>query len=258
MSYQTILVSEEKPLGIITLNRPEALNALNGTMRADLVDALASFENNESVRCIIITGSDRAFCAGADIKDMADQSTVDMIKSENFRSLWEKLGRYPKPLIGAVSGYALGGGLELAMSCDIVIAAEGTKLGQPEINIGIMPGAGGTQRLIRAVGKYKAMEMILTGTMITAEDAKLHGLVNRVVPPRQQVEEAKKVGLEVAAKGPIAVRLAKKAINEAYEVGLSDGLDYERQLFYQLFATQDKDEGMKAFIEKRKPEFKGL
>jgi enoyl-CoA hydratase len=251
------LLGREGPLALITLNRPDALNALNSAMRNELVDALTTVESDDSARCVVITGSERAFCAGADIKEMVGQSTVDMIKSDNFRSLWEKLGRYPKPIVGAISGYALGGGLELAMSCDMLIAAEGTKIGQPEINIGIMPGAGGTQRLIRAVGKYKAMEMILTGAMITADEARHYGLVNRVVPAGKHVEEAKKVALEVASKGPVAVRLAKKAVNQAEEVGLSDGLDYERQLFYQLFATRDRDEGMKAFIEKRKPEFKG-
>ena len=257
MDYQTILVAEEEPLAIITLNRPDALNALNGRMVCEITEALSSFETRDSIRCVILTGSDRVFCAGADIKEMATQSAVGMIKSDHLLSLWEKVGRYPKPIIAALSGYTFGGGLELAMCCDLIVASEGTKLGQPEINIGIIPGGGGTQRLTRAIGKYRAMELILTGGTISAEEARSFGLINRVVPQKQYLEEAKKLAREIGSKGPIAVKLAKLAIRKAEETGLSDGLEYERGLFYALFATKDKEEGMRAFLEKRRPEFTG-
>ncbi len=257
MDYQAIAVQEERPLGIVTLRRPDALNALNGRMASEIIAALSAFEAEEEVRCVVMTGSDKAFCAGADIREMAGKSAVDVLKSEHLHALWEKVGGFPKPIVAAISGYALGGGLELAMCCDIIVAAEGTRLGQPEINIGLIPGGGGTQRLLRAVGKYKAMEMILTGSTITAEDAKSCGLVNRVVLQGKSLEEAKKLALDIAAKSPIALRLAKKAVARAEEVGLSDGLEFERGLFYLLFATKDREEGMKAFLEKRKQEFTG-
>jgi enoyl-CoA hydratase len=257
MEYQTVTVTDDPPLAIVALNRPAALNALNGTMASEIVDALTRFEADDSIRCVIFTGNDRVFCAGADIKEMGEKTAVDMMKADHFRGLWEKVGRFPKPTIAAISGYALGGGLELAMCCDIIIAAEGGKVGQPEINIGIMPGGGGTQRLTHALGKYKATEMILTGAQISVEEAHARGLVNRVVPADQYLDEAKRVGREIATKGSVALKLAKLAIGRSLESGLSDGLEFERELFYMLFATKDKDEGMRAFREKRTPRFAG-
>ncbi|QQG48836.1 MAG: enoyl-CoA hydratase/isomerase family protein [archaeon] len=257
MPYETLVVSKEGSLGVIALNRPEALNALNTKMVTELIAALEDFDKDEEVRCLVITGSERAFSAGADIKEMADITAVQMAMTGHFFPLWDKVGKYPKPIVGALSGFVLGGGLELAMSCDVLIASETIQLGQPEIDIGVMPGGGGTQRLTRAVGKYKAMEMVLSGRRIGAEDAKALGLVSRVVPKEAYLTEAKKVAGEIAAKSPVAVRLAKMAVNKAFEMGLSDGLDFERELFYLLFASEDKREGMKAFLEKRKPEFTG-
>ncbi len=257
MSYETLTVAKEGRVGIITLNRPDALNALNTKMATELIDALTGFEKDEEVRCVVITGGEKAFSAGADIREMADMTAVQMAMTGHFFPLWDKVGRYPKPIVGALSGFVLGGGLELAMSCDVLIASETTQLGQPEIDIGVIPGGGGTQRLTRAVGKYKAMEMVLTGKRIGAEEAKALGLVSRVVPREAYLTEAKKVANEIASKSPVAVRLAKMAVNKAFEMGLGDGLDFERELFYLLFASEDKAEGMKAFLEKRKPEFKG-
>ncbi len=242
---------------MINLNRPEALNALNTKMVTELIGALSDFEKDEGVRCLVIAGSEKAFSAGADIREMAEITAVQMAMTGHFFPLWDKVGKYPKPIVGALSGFVLGGGLELAMSCDVLVASETTQLGQPEIDIGVMPGGGGTQRLTRAVGKYKAMEMVLTGKRIGAEEAKTLGLVSRVVPKEAYLSEAKKVAGEIASKSPVAVRLAKMAVNKAFEMGLSDGLDFERELFYLLFASEDKMEGMKAFMEKRKPEFKG-
>jgi enoyl-CoA hydratase len=257
MDYETLRVSREGMLGIITLNRPEAMNALSMKMVTELISALAEFENDDGVRCLVVTGSERAFSAGADIKEMADMTAVKMAMSGHFFPLWDKVGRYPKPIVGALSGFVLGGGLELAMSFDVLVASETTQLGQPEIDIGVIPGGGGTQRLTRAVGKYKAMEMVLTGKRIGAEEAKTLGLVSRVVPKEAYLEEAKRVANEIASKSPVAIRLAKMAVNKVYEMGLSQGIDFERELFYLLFASEDKTEGMKAFLEKRKPEFKG-
>ncbi|MBI3841213.1 MAG: enoyl-CoA hydratase/isomerase family protein [Thaumarchaeota archaeon] len=257
MSYETISTSKEGHLGVITLNRPEALNALNTKMVTELIGALSEFEKDEEVRCLVIAGSEKAFSAGADIKEMAEITAIQMAMTGHFFPLWEKVGKYPKPIVAALSGFVLGGGLELAMSCDVLIASETTQLGQPEIDIGVMPGGGGTQRLSRTVGKYKAMEMVLTGKRIGAEEAKALGLVSRVVPKEAYLSEAKKVASEIASKSPVAVRLAKMAVNKAFEMGLADGLDFERELFYLLFASEDKVEGMKAFTEKRKPEFKG-
>lgn len=257
MEYQTISVLVESPLATITINRPDALNALNSATVRELVDAFETLETDDSVRCVVLTGGDRAFCAGADVKEMASLSSSDISGHDHLRSVWERAARFQKPLIAALSGYALGGGLELAMCCDVVIASEGTKLGQPEINIGVIPGGGGTQRLARAVGKYRAMEMVLTGGMISAEEAAKLGLINHVVPPGKCLEEARKLASEIASKAPIAVRSAKRAISAADEVPLSQGLDLERKLFYELFDTQDKKEGMNAFLEKRKPSFVG-
>ena len=257
MEYETILVSKDGPLGIITLNRPQQMNALSSKLVAELISALDGFEKDDAVRCLVIAGSERAFSAGADIKEMAEMNAVQMTMSGHFFPLWDKVGRYPKPIVGALSGFVLGGGLELAMSLDVLIASETTQLGQPEIDIGVIPGGGGTQRLARAVGKSKAMEMILTGKRIGAEEARGLGLVSRVVPKEAYLEEAKKVASEIASKSPVAVRLAKMSVNKTFEMGLKDGLDFERELFYLLFASEDAKEGMGAFMEKRKPNFRG-
>jgi len=256
-NYQTISLVVEKPIATVKINRPDALNALNSVLVRELVSALDALEADDAVRCVVLTGSDKAFCAGADVKEMAGLSAAQIRSSDHLSPVWERTAAFRKPLIAALSGYALGGGLELAMCCDIIIASEGTKLGQPEINIGIIPGGGGTQRLPRAVGKYKATEMILTGSMISAEEAKALGLVNRVVPPGKYLEEATKLASEIASKAPIAVRSAKEAIGASQEKGLSSGLELEQTLFYDLFATEDKKEGMSAFLEKRKPNFVG-
>ena len=242
---------------MITLNRPQAMNALSTKLVTELISALDEFEKDDGVRCLVIAGSERAFSAGADINEMANMTAVQMTMTGHFFPLWDRVGRYPKPIVGALSGYVLGGGLELAMTLDVLVASETTQLGQPEIDIGVMPGGGGTQRLTRAVGKAKAMEMILTGKRIGAEEAKTLGLVSRVVPKEVYLDEAKKVANEIASKSPVAIRLAKMAVNKAFEMGLTQGIDFEREVFYLLFASEDKNEGMKAFQEKRKPEFKG-
>jgi len=257
VNYETLVVGKEGPLGLITLNRPDALNALNTKMVNELIAVLGDFEKDDSIRCIVLAGSEKAFSAGADIKEMAEMTAVQMTMTGHFFPLWDKVGRYSKPIVAALSGFVLGGGLELAMSCDILVASETIQLGQPEIDIGVIPGGGGTQRLTRAVGKYKAMEMVLTGKRIGAEEAKTLGLVSKVVPKEAYLTEAKKVATEISGKSPVAIRLAKMAVNKAFEMGLSQGLDFERELFYLLFASEDKKEGMKAFMEKRKPEFKG-
>jgi enoyl-CoA hydratase len=257
MDYETIIVSKEGMLGVITLNRPQAMNALSYKLVTELISALTDLEKDDNVRCLVIAGSEKAFSAGADIKEMSDMTAVQMAMTGHFFPLWDKVGHYPKPIVGALSGYVLGGGLELAMSLDVLIASETTQLGQPEIDIGVMPGGGGTQRLTRAVGKAKAMEMILTGKRIGAEEAKTLGLVSKVVPKEAYLEEAKKVANEIASKSPVAARMAKLAVNKAFEMGLTQGIDFERELFYLLFSSEDKDEGMKAFTEKRKAEFKG-
>ena len=257
MNYETLVVGKEGPLGLITLNRPDALNALNTKMVNELIAVLGDFEKDDSIRCIVLAGSEKAFSAGADIKEMAEMTAVQMTMTGHFFPLWDKVGRYSKPIVAALSGFVLGGGLELAMSCDILVASETIQLGQPEIDIGVIPGGGGTQRLTRAVGKYKAMEMVLTGKRIGAEEAKTLGLVSKVVPKEAYLTEAKRVATEISGKSPVAIRLAKMAVNKAFEMGLSQGLDFERELFYLLFASEDKKEGMKAFMEKRKPEFKG-
>jgi len=256
LSYQNIIVTKEGSIGIVQLNRPSALNALNFELMAELVKALEELDGDQEVRVIILTGSERAFAAGADLKEMSQAGPVDLILGRRFE-LWDRIRKIAKPLIAAVSGYCLGGGNELAMSCDLIIASENATFGQPEVNVGIMPGAGGTQRLIRAVGKYKAMEMILTGKPITAQEAYRVGLVNRVVPTESLMEEAKKLANEIASKPPISVRAAKEAILKAQDTALEVGLDFERKSFYMLFATEDGKEGMKAFLEKRKPNFKG-
>jgi len=255
--FQNILVEKDyQNVGIIRLNRPGALNALSYALMKELVQALEEFDSDEAIRSIVITGNDRVFSAGADIKDMSNQTSVQALREGNLER-FDEIQKVTKPLIAAVSGYALGGGLELAMTCDIIVAAEGAKLGQPEINIGVMPGAGGTQRLTRALGKYKAMDMILTGQQISASDALAHGLVSRVVPNEQYFTEALKIAREIAEKAPLATRIAKECILKSDEATLSEGLEFEHRNFYLLMSSEDKSEGMKAFIEKRKPLFKG-
>ena len=256
MSYTTILLTKQDGYALIQFNRPDVLNALNMKLMEELVDALESLDKDNDVRCVIITGNEKAFAAGADIKEMADASATDMLIRDQF-ARWDRIRKIKKPIIAAVSGFALGGGCEVSMSCDIIIASETAKFGQPEINIGVMPGAGGTQRLTRAVGKYKAMEMVLTGKMISAEEAMRWGLVNKVVPVEYYLEEAKTLAKEIASKPPLAVRLAKEAVLKSFDTTIEGGLEFERKNFYLLFASEDQKEGMRAFSEKRKAEWKG-
>ncbi len=256
MIFESINVSTEGVVGLIQLNRPEVLNALNSRVMTELTGALEEFDANDSVRCIVIYGNARAFSAGADIDEMKSATPVDMLR-KNWIAYWDRLRKVTKPVIAAVSGYCLGGGCELAMACDIVIASESAQFGQPEINIGVMPGAGGTQRLTRAIGKSRAMELVLTGKFMGAREAEMRGLVSRVVPVELYLDEAKALAREIASKAPVAVRLAKEAVNKVFEMPLADGLDYERRLFYFLFSTEDQREGMAAFLEKRKAEWKG-
>ncbi len=256
MVYENILVESEPPIGIIRLNRPKVLNALSFNVLREIVDALEGLDKDDKIRATVLTGNDDAFSAGADIKELSEATPVDLIERNQF-ALWDRLKKIAKPVIAAVSGHALGGGCELAISCDMIVASETARFGQPEINIGIMPGAGGTQRLTRAIGKYRAMEMILTGQPITAREAEKHGLVNRVVPVEAYLGEAKKLAMQIAQKGPVAVRLAKDSVLKAFETPLDEGLQFERRNFYLLFSTEDMREGMKAFIEKRSPHFKG-
>src|SRR5712692_7243583 len=255
-NYQYILVERDERIGIATLNRPKELNALNIHLVGELADALEDFDRDEEIRCIVITGAgDRAFAAGADIKQMSDKSPIDMLLG-GFET-WVRFRRIHTPMIAAVGGYALGGGLELALHCDMIVASENARFGQPEILIGVMPGAGGTQRLARTLGKYRTMEMVLTGVQITAQEMYAHGLVNRVVPQGEHLSEAVKLAKTVAAQAPVAVLLAKDAVNASFETPLEEGLDIERKNFFLLFATEDMREGMRAFIEKRKAQFQG-
>ncbi|MBI3998419.1 MAG: enoyl-CoA hydratase/isomerase family protein [Armatimonadetes bacterium] len=256
MAYANLLVEREGAIAIIILNRPKVLNALNQDTMNELVGALEALDRDDEIRCVILTGSDRAFAAGADVNEMAQATPVDMLSGYRFQQ-WERIRKLSKPLIAAVRGYALGGGCELAMLCDMIIAGESARFGQPEINIGIMPGAGGTQRLTRAVGKARAMEIVLTGRHVSAAEADTMGLVNRVVPDEVVLDEARKLAHEIAGKPPVAVRLAKDAILKAFDTTLEGGLDYERKLFYLLFSTEDKREGIEAFLAKRPPQFMG-
>lgn len=243
-------------VALIQLNRPKELNALNLQLMLELKDALRELDANEEVRAIIITGNERAFAAGADIKQMAGKSAIDMLNIDQFTT-WDSIKKTKKPIIAAVSGFALGGGCELCMTCDMIVASETAKFGQPEIKIGVMPGAGGTQRLTRAVGKALAMEMVLTGKFISADEALGAGLINRVVPVELYMNEALKLAKEIAAQSPVAVRLAKESVLQAYNGSLDEGLVFERKNFYLLFAGEDQKEGMAAFVEKRAPIFKG-
>ncbi|KAJ2849208.1 putative enoyl-CoA hydratase, mitochondrial [Coemansia erecta] len=255
-SYNMIKTETQGRVAVITLNRPKALNALCSELFHEINDALAKFDNDGNIGAIVLTGSERAFAAGADIKEMKDTEFIDNYKS-NFLGHWvEQLSRMRKPIVAAVNGYALGGGCELAMMCDIIYAGERAVFGQPEISLGTIPGAGGTQRLTHAVGKSKAMEMILTGSVnLDAQEAKTLGLVSAVFPPEKLVEEAIKTAAKIASKGAISVQMAKEAVNQAYELSLSSGLHLERRMFQATFATKDQKEGMSAFAEKRKPEF---
>ncbi|MDI3269762.1 MAG: enoyl-CoA hydratase-related protein [Bacillota bacterium] len=246
----------EGGVGLLRLNRPKVLNALNVDLMKELAERVQEMERDPEVGCLVLTGNGRAFAAGADIQEMAGKSPVDMELSEPFAS-WETIYRCKKPIIAAVHGYALGGGLELAMMCDIIVAAEDAQLGQPEIKLGVIPGAGGTQRLPRAVGKSAAMEMVLTGEAISAERALQLGLVSQVTAPEVLLEEALRLARSIAEKPPVAVRMAKEAILSAYETTLAEGLRWERRAFYFLFASQDQKEGMAAFLERRPPQFKG-
>ena len=255
-TYQNILTAVEGNVGVVTLNRPKVLNALNHELMDELVNALEAFEKDDNVRAIVLTGSERAFAAGADIKEMSEESAISILLKNRFAT-WDKIRTMKKPIIAAVSGFALGGGCELAMNCDIIIASESAQFGQPEINLGVIPGAGGTQRLTRVVGKYKAMEMILTGRPITAHEALAMGLVNKVVPVELFLEEAKAMAKEIAKKSPIAVRLAKEAVLKTFDMSITEGLEFERKNFYMLFASEDQKEGMKAFLEKRQASFVG-
>jgi len=255
MTYQNILVARRERVGVITLNRPQALNALNDMLMDELGSALLEFDADEGIGAIVITGNEKAFAAGADIGAMKDWSYMDVYKSDYISRNWETLRRVRKPVIAAVAGFALGGGCELAMMCDIVLAADTARFGQPEIKLGVMPGAGGTQRLPRALGKAKAMDLILTGRMMDASEAERAGLVSRVVPAVQLLDEAMNVANQVAAFSAPSLMMAKEAINRAYEAPLSEGLLFERRLFHSLFATSDQKEGMAAFVAKRKPQF---
>ncbi len=256
MSHEHIRVEREGEVGIVRLHRPKALNALCDALITELNAALRAFEENASIGCTIITGSEKAFAAGADIAEMQDR-TWPAIWQEDFLADWDRVADVRKPLVAAVSGYALGGGCELAMMCDIIIAAENARFGQPEIRLGIIPGAGGTQRLIRAVGKAKAMDLILTGRMMDAHEAEACGLVARVVPVEQLMEEALSTAREIAGHSRTAVLAAKEAVLRAFETPLQEGLRFERRLFHALFATPDRKEGMEAFLEKRPPRWSG-
>jgi enoyl-CoA hydratase/carnithine racemase len=257
MAYANLIVETRDHVGLVKLNRPEALNALNQELLGELNQALDKFAADDRVRCIVLTGSEKAFAAGADIKEMSEKSAVDMFRLNFFADGHDGIARQRKPIIAAVAGYALGGGCELAMLCDFILAADNAKFGQPEINLGVIPGIGGTQRLPRAVGKAKAMEMCLTGRFMTAEEAERSGLVSRVLPADKLMDEAMSVAAKIAEKSLLATMAAKEAVNLAFETGLTEGVMFERRLFHALFASEDQAEGMAAFIEKRDPQFRG-
>ena len=255
MRFETVIVEQEGAVGIITLNRPQALNALSRQLVAELNAALDGFANDKAIGAVILTGSEKAFAAGADIREMQPLSYVDLLE-QDFVAEWERLAAVQKPVVAAVAGFALGGGCELALMCDIVIAADTARFGQPEITLGLMPGAGGSQRLARAVGKAKTMDMVLTGRMIDAAEAERIGIVSRVVPAAELMTTARAVATRIAALSQPSVRLAKEAVNRAFETGLAEGIRTERRLFQSLFATEDAREGMAAFAEKRQPNFR--
>lgn len=256
MAYQNVLVARDEAVGIVTLNRPRALNALNAATMEELAAALGELERDSEVKVLVLTGAEGNFAAGADLKEMHGETPVTLMQSSRM-VVWERIRTVSKPVIAAVSGWALGGGCELAMACDIIVASETARFGQPEIKVGLIPGAGGTQRLVRAVGKSRAMEMVLTGDPITAQDAERLGLVSRVVPPESLMPEALGLARKLCALPPLSLKLAKEAVLRSFEQSLSEGLEFERKCFYLLFATQDAREGMAAFIEKRRPTFEG-
>ena len=256
-AYATLTTETADGVLLIRLNRPEALNALNSQLLGELSAVLDTAEGDAGVRCLVLTGSERAFAAGADIKEMSSKTFADMFAEDFFAGPSARIERFRKPIIAAVAGYALGGGCELAMLCDVIIAAETAKFGQPEINLGVAPGIGGSQRLTRFVGKSKAMDMILTGRMMDAAEAERSGLVSRVVAPDKLIEEAMTMARKIAASAPLAVMMNKEMVNAAYETTLSQGVKLERRMFHSLFALDDQKEGMAAFVEKRKPDFKG-
>ena len=256
MAYETILVERRGKVGVITLNRPKALNALSSVLMDELARGLDELEADDAIGCLVITGSEKAFAAGADIKEMQEKSYMDVYKEDFITARWEHITRIRKPVVAAVAGYALGGGCELAMMCDFIIAADTAKFGQPEITIGTIPGSGGTQRLTRFVGKSKAMDMCLTGRMMDAQEAERAGLVSRVVPSAELIDEVMKVAGRIADMSGPTVMMAKEAVNRAYETTLAEGVRFERRLFHSTFATEDQKEGMAAFVEKRQPAFK--
>ena len=256
MPYEMILAQTRGRVGLITLNRPQAMNALNNQLMRELMEALETFDKSDDVGAMVITGNEKSFAAGADIKEMAGKSREQMIDRDHI-AVFGRIRTIRKPVIAAVSGWALGGGCEIALSCDMIIASESARFGQPEINIGVIPGAGGTQRLTHAVGKAIAMEMILNDRRLTAQEAYEFGMVNRVVPVERYLEEALTLAEEIAARAPVAIRAAKQMVNQSFERPLSEGLAAEKQEFYNLFATEDQKEGMQAFLEKRKPDWKG-
>jgi len=256
MSYEMVVIETRGRVGLITLNRPQVMNALNNQLMREAMDALEAFDKNDTIGAMVITGNEKAFAAGADIKEMANKSIQQMLDTDHI-AVFGRIRQIRKPVIAAVSGWTLGGGCEIAMSCDMIIASETTKFGLPEVTIGVIPGAGGTQRLTYAVGKALATEMILNNRMLSAQEALQHGLVNRVVPVDAYLDEALKLAEEIASRAPLAVRAAKKMINKTYELTLAEGLTVEKQEFYNLFATEDQKEGMQAFAEKRKPNWTG-
>ncbi|MCP4425468.1 MAG: enoyl-CoA hydratase [Chloroflexi bacterium] len=256
MSHKYILTRVEGRVGIIQFNRPKAMNALNRGLMQETMDALDAFDIDDNIGCMVVAGNERAFAAGADIKEMANATPTEMLDNP-FIGYWDRLAKIGKPVIAAVSGYALGGGCELAMACDMIVASETAQFGQPEINLGIIPGAGGTQRMTLAVGKALAMEIMLNGRFLSADEAYKFGLINRVVPVEVLMDEALKLAGELAARAPVALRLAKEAVNAVFEMPLQAGLAHERRLFYMLFSTEDQTEGMDAFINKRKAEWQG-